>query len=281
MLAISLAGTGISFAETAENKIDTEALFGFLTGTDIGEPGDKELESTTVGRFGKRSGSYRALSQSLALEYTPIENLRLELGAAGGYHDIKGVDQLDDLRRGSLQGLSLEMRYRLLSREQSGVGLSLLAEPHWARSDETNGQPVNQYGSELAILIDKELVPDRIMTAFNALYEPEVTQSRKTGAWSHAATVGIGAALMAQIKTGFFIGGEGRYLRSYESIGIDRFAGHALFLGPNIFFRPGERWRVTLSWAIQIAGRAVAEPGRLDLTNFERNQIRLRIGHEF
>ena len=277
LVAASLGEVELARAD----KIDTEYLFGFLTGTDIGEPGEKEIENTTVGRFGKGTGSYRALSHTLALEYVPVENLRLEMGAIGGYHAISGVSDLDDLRRASFQGLSLEIRYRVLARERAAFGLTLLAEPHWARIDETSGQSANQYGADLAVLIDKELIPNRVVAAFNVLYAPEVAQSRVTGSWSRDATFGVGAGLMVQMVPGLFMGGEARYLRAYESLGWDGFAGHALFLGPNIFFKPAERWRVTATWAVQVAGRAVDESGGLDLTNFERHQIRLRIGYEF
>ena len=58
------------------DAIDTEHLFGFTIGTDIGEVGEKEFESNTLSRLGKRSGSYSALSQSLSLEYTAVQNLR-------------------------------------------------------------------------------------------------------------------------------------------------------------------------------------------------------------
>ncbi|MSO67380.1 MAG: hypothetical protein EXQ82_06130 [Pseudolabrys sp.] len=133
-------------ADNSYGKIDTEYLFGFLTGTDIGEVGEKELESTTVGRFSKRTGSYKALSQALALEYTPAENIRLGMGVIAGYHHITGVGELEYLRRASAEGLSLEIRYRLLAREHGAPGLTLLVEPHWARIEETSGQPVNQYG---------------------------------------------------------------------------------------------------------------------------------------
>jgi hypothetical protein len=32
---------------------------------------------------------------------------------------------------------------------------------------------------------------------------------------------------------------------------------------------------------MQVAGKAVHDPGALDLTNFERHQARLRIAYEF
>ncbi len=268
-------------AGDVRNKIDTEHLFGFVTGTDIGEVGDREIEIETSGRLRKRTGSYNALSQAFALEYTPVENFRLELAAAGAYYGISGVTGLDDLRRLGFQGVSLEMRYRLLDRQRSGLGLTLLAAPHWGRIDEISGQKVNQYGAGFAVLIDKELVRDRVVAAFNLLYEPEVTRSRVTGTWSQEATLGLAGALMAQLQSGVFLGGEARYLRAYESLGFDRFAGDALFLGPTTFYRLSERWRMTASWSTQIAGKAVGDPGYLDLANFSRHQFRLRVGYQF
>jgi hypothetical protein len=86
VVALSL-GSNVAIA----GQIDTEHLFGFTIGTDIGDVGEKEIEAGTTTSLGKRSGSYTALSQTLSFEYTPAPNLRLEATAAGAYHDIAGV----------------------------------------------------------------------------------------------------------------------------------------------------------------------------------------------
>jgi hypothetical protein len=57
-------GFGSSVARA--DAIDTEHLFGFTIGTDIGELGEKELESNLLSRLGTRAGSYSALSQVLS-----------------------------------------------------------------------------------------------------------------------------------------------------------------------------------------------------------------------
>src|SRR5690242_9918017 len=72
LLALPIQARGEEARERA-GSIDTEMMFGFLVGTDIGNVGDKEFESETTAGFGKRGGSYGALAQSLALEYIPIE----------------------------------------------------------------------------------------------------------------------------------------------------------------------------------------------------------------
>ena len=46
-----------------------------------------------------------------------------------------------------------------------------------------------------------------------------------------------GSAVMAQMRPGFLFGGEARYLRRYEGIGLEDFAGQALFVGPTAYFQ--------------------------------------------
>jgi hypothetical protein len=91
---------------------------------------------------------------------------------------------------------------------------------------------VDQIGGQYSILLDKELVPNRIVSAFNLVYEPEASRSRITGAWSHESTIRLATAIMAQAQPNILVGMEARYLRKYEGLGLDRFAGHALYLGP-------------------------------------------------
>lgn len=262
-------------------EIDTEHLFGFNTGSDVGEVGDREIENQLDVRFAKRTGAYAALTPMLGYEWVPIKNLRLEVSTSFAYHDISGVTGLDDRRQGAFQGLSFEMRYRLLDREKSAFGLTIDAEPHWGRVDETSGAPVEQYGIDLAILADKELVPDRLIGVLNLLYQPEAARSRVTGEWTRETTLGGSAGLMLHVRPGFFLGAEARYLRRYDGLGLDRFEGHALFLGPMTFAKLTEHWWLSTAVSVQVAGRAVDEAGPLDLVNFERVQGQFRLGYSF
>src|SRR6266545_3176480 len=127
------------------DQIDTEHLFGFTIGTDIGDVGEKEIEAGTTARLGKRSGSYTALAQTLSFEYTPARNLRLEVTAAGAYHGIVGVPGLDDRRQAAFDGLSFDARYRLLDRANAPFGLAINVEPHWGRVDQRSaGRPARR-----------------------------------------------------------------------------------------------------------------------------------------
>jgi len=286
MNAISLTITGIVAIALESNvvlagQIDTEHLFGFTIGTDIGDAGEKEIEAGTTARLGKRSGSYTALSQTLSFEYTPGPNLRLEVTAAGAYHGIAGVPGLDDRRQMAFEGLSFDVRYRLLDRAHAPFGLAINVEPHWGRVDETSGESVDGHGVDLTLAVDKELVPNRVVAAFNLLYRPEASLSRIDGTWSRESTAGVATALMAQVRPGIFVGTEARYLRSYDGLGLDRFEGHALFVGPTVYAKLSERAWIALAWSAQVAGRSVDETGALDLVNFERHQATLKFGLTF
>jgi hypothetical protein len=64
ILLIVTAIVGLGSIAARADAIDTENLFGFTIGTDIGAVGEKEFESNTLSRLGKRSGSYSAISKT-------------------------------------------------------------------------------------------------------------------------------------------------------------------------------------------------------------------------
>ena len=261
--------------------LDTAHLFGFMIGTDVGELGDKEIDGETVTRWGKAHGSYGAAAPAFEAEFVPIENVRVAQTIAAIYHDSSGGPGLENRASGSFDSLSFDARYRLLDRGQSGIGLAFDAEPHWGIVDATTGEHVDRYGTDFSIMIDRELVPDRVLAAVNLVYQPEATHLRASNRWARDAVLGPTAGLMLQIAPGVLVGTETRYLRAYNDFALSKFAGQALFLGPTVYARLSQRLWVIAAWSRQIAGHAVNVPGSLDLTNFERNQAKVQFGLEF
>jgi hypothetical protein len=262
-------------------EVDTQFIFGFTMGADVGELGEREIESQTVGRFSKSGGSYAAIETQLRAEITPTENIRIEMGFPVAYHGISGVTGLDDRQQGAFEGVSFEARYRLLDRDHAPFGLTIGAEPHWTRVDDISGESVANYGSELSISLDKELIENRLYGAVNFLYDPEVTFSQVTNMWERQAAFGVSAALTMQVHKGIFFGAEVRYMREYDGIGLDSFAGQALFIGPTMYASLSKNIAVSAAWSVQVAGHAVDIPGSLDLKNFERHRAQLRLMYNF
>src|SRR4051794_2299916 len=262
-------------------KIDTEHLFGFTIGSDVGDVGDREIEGSITGRFAKRSGTYAAGASTLSVEFVPIQNLRTELTGVVNAYDISGVSGLLDQRYVGFGGVGADVRYRLLDRATAPFGLAVGAEPHWNRSDDVTGEAVRQYGVDFVAAADWEVIPNRVVAAFNLLYQPQTTRSQLSGTWSQASTAGVAIAAMAQVRPGILVGGEARYLRVYDGLGLDTLAGQGFFVGPTIFFKLSERAWITAAWSTQLAGHAPATVGSLDLVNFERQQARVLFGVEF
>ena len=156
--------------------VETKYVFGFTEGSGIGLEGEKEFSPETFVSFGKRDGRYRASETKLEYEFTPNQYVQFELGPMVAWHDINGVTDLDDRNQVAFSGLFGEIRYLVLDRGPSSpLAVTLSAEPEWHRIDETSGQRVTNFGLELKVNADLELVKNRLYFASNLLYEPEGT----------------------------------------------------------------------------------------------------------
>jgi hypothetical protein len=80
---------------------------------------------------------------------------------------------------------------------------------------------------------------------------------------------------------GIWVGAEARYLRSYNGTALNTLSGQAVYVGPTLYARLGERGWLSAAWNFQAWGEAIGIPGALDLVNFERHQLRFRVGYEF
>lgn len=266
---------------SAEEGFDTEHIFGFMIGTDVGNPGEREFQTQTTGRFGKGGGTYRALEHEVEIEVVPLPNFRVEVGGTATLHDITGVPDLDDRRQFNFQGASLDLRYRLLERERAPFGLTVAAELHGDRIDETSGAKGRMYGTEFTLAFDRELIPNYAIAALNLIYQPEWARFEMNGVSEKSSTIGAAFAGMVRVRPNVLLGGEVRYFRQYEGIGLGEFSGQALFVGPTAYFQLSEKSRLTLSWSMQAWGRPAGTTGNLDLVNFERHQARLIFGVNF
>src|SRR3954452_14434037 len=180
--------------------IDTEHIFAFMIGSDVGTVGEREFQSQITGRFSKGAGNYRALGQEFELEFVPVPNFRIELGGIFATHDIFGVPGLANRNQFEGQGISLDLRYRFLDREKDPFGLTLAAESRVDRFDEMTAARVRKYGTEFTLAFDRELVPDRSVAALNLIYQPEWTRIVATGHAEQESTIGAAIAVMAQLR---------------------------------------------------------------------------------
>lgn len=312
------APTGQNTAEAEgahEHEVETENLFGFTIGSDTDKAGTRTLAVENVFRTGKRIGVYRALGQKLEFGLGLTDDLNVSMGLLGDYHRVRNIPDFDDVRgRYAFRGFGGEIRWRFMNREQGPFGLTLQLEPSITRIDEESGLAGRQVGSENKLIFDKELVPEKLFGALNLIYDLERVRERGAMATERESKAGIAAALSYQVAPKIFLGAEARYLRAYEGLGLGRYEGDALYLGPTFYTQLQPNAWLSASWNIQVTGReaidrreratavveglnaiqtaldAGEEPpalelprrrGRLNLANFERHQFRLKVGFEF
>jgi len=289
LASIWLAGLAVAGSASAANRehagkageVDTEHMFGFTEGSDIGEAGEKELETDSTGRFGKFDGSYNKVATALEAKYSFSDRFRVSAVATVAYYDIAGVSAFDDRRQAALQSISFDARFRLFDREHAPVGLTLSVEPRRGFTDDMSGEGADQYGAEIRLLADRELIPGRLFAALNVGYEPEQARLRGSGETLRESMLGIGAALAMQVMPNVFIGAEARTLRHYEGLGLNSFAGQALYVGPTFYATFGPGYFLSAAWNVQVWGAVAGNSRALDLVNFERHQAKLRVGFVF
>ena len=291
LLLSTLLIIATSFGALAQDKpvvyrdVETKYVFGFTEGSGIGLEGEKEFSLETVARMGKRDGHYFASETKLEFEFTPNQYVQFELGPMVARHSINGVTDLDDRNQFAFSGFFGEIRYLLLDRGPSSpLAITLSAEPEWHRIDETGGARVKNYGLELKVNADLELVKNRLYLGANLLYEPEATHDPDgTGAgWEKESTGGISGALSYRILPSVFIGAEAWYLRHYEGAWLNTFTGDAVFVGPTIYVQIAPKVFMTAAWNTQVWGREVDNPGvPLNLEEFSRHRAKFKVAVEF
>jgi hypothetical protein len=262
------------------SDVDSEHLFGFTEGADIGKAGEREAETETIGRLGKSAGSYAAVTQNDSLKWLPSDNVRLSANAALAWFGISGVPDLQDRQLATLQGLAFEARTMLMNRHQGPFALTLIAEPRWGRVDATSGDTLTSYGGLFTVVADRELIDNRLFGTLNALFDAQATRLPVPGNWAHDSKLGFSSAVSARVTPTLFVGGEVRYLRAYEGLGLDVFSGQALFVGPTFYLQIAHGMALSGAWNAQVAGRTAAGAS-LDLVQFERHQAKLRFNFNF
>jgi len=272
------------FVANAFPEIETENLFGFTVGTDIGQPGEKEIGFESIGAFGKRDGKYSAAEHKLEFGYNPTDNIHLELGLIGVTADIKNVPDLDNRRITAFAGVSGELRWLIINRGPgSPIGLTFSVEPEIAGIDDGDGSRVKKVAVETQLAADTELIPDRLYLGFNAGYEPGVITPKNGDPTVHESSLSFKSALSFRLVPNVAVGAEVQYMRAYDmGIGLNHFLGDAVFVGPSLFIKLPNKMSLTFAWGWQVSGHSVDEPGlHLNLVDFSREIGKFKFNFEF
>lgn len=265
----------------AQQKTYTWSIFGFTSGADVGEKGDRTLFTDSTAGF-SRTQPYRGLRSSIGASYGVTDALNFSLSGTLG-----GSESLPEQSKGSQAGASVrttasgayaELKYQLLRRNSSPFGLALDVTPFVSSAAQNNRTSFDTLGAEIRVLADAEILKDRLFAAANIAYTPERTRF-KANLTEANSELAASLAAAYQVTRGVFVGSEVRLGTVYGGYGLDTWQGWALFAGPTAYVALGGKGYIALAWSYQIAGRASADPAaRLDVVHFERSQARLKTG---
>jgi hypothetical protein len=263
-------------------ELETKYLFGFTNGTDIGAEGENEIELETTGAFQRRRGRYNAIEQEFEYENVPTQFWGNEFSAHLLSQQIVNTPGLDNLSQTGFSGLSWKPKWLIIGRGPGNpIGLSVSVQPEWERLDGTSGAHTSNFSFETRLAADTELIPNMLYAAVNLFYSPEVGRAVADPAWSRASTYGASGAVAYRVAPKVTLGGEAEYDLAYGGFGFNAFDGAALFVGPTLHIQFSPKIFLAAAWSVEVSGHASGDPGRLDLTNFERQRANLKIGFEF
>ena len=136
------------------------------------------------------------------------------------------------------------------------------------------------YGVEIKLEADAELIKNRLYWGFNLLYEPETTRG-DSGVWERESTFGVSSALALQIIPDLIIGADLWYLGHYDGATFNSFTGDAVYLGPTFYWKIAPKVLMSAAWETQIAGHEPGVSSALDLTDFSHHRASLLLEFEF
>lgn len=282
------SGAAARTAQPAGGKTDpkqkhgiyTWSIFGFTEGSDTDAAGGRSLYNQSDGRLGRANAGYWALETTFGASYSPDERTNVFVEGSGGdevaLNSLRG--SLVDDGSSSHAGADVGIKYQMLDRQHSAVGLAFQAEPYYARTALTPGAATHAVGSEFRLLADTEFMPQTLFGAVNFVYTPEIS----TASSGDSSTLEASAAIAGRAFDGVFLGVETRYLDKYGGLFFAQQLGWALYAGPTLYVAIADAGYFGIAWSAQLIGHAAATPNAsLELSDFERNQIRVKAGFYF
>ena len=275
----------VPFLAVATPAYADEQYFGYTYSAELLGKGQTEAEFWATDRRGKANGHFDAQDYRIELEHGVSNRFSISGYANFAGHHVRSADEQVD-RDFALRGLSAEFKYQLLSPYKDGLGLTIYAEPAWSRIH-GGGEKGTELELEFKALVQKNFLDDRLIWAANLTFEPEwekETEQVSPGVveteWEKELKLEVSSGLTYRVANGWYAGVEGRYASVYPdwTNGLHRSAS-AVFAGPVVHYG-GKKWWATLSYQPQLFGSPSPVGGR-ELDEFEKRELRLKIGYNF
>lgn len=298
-LAAALALWLIGLAGSPPAAAD-EPVFGFIYTTDLLPKDQKEIEQWLTWRRQKAGGTYDQLENRTEFSYGVRDDFQLSgyinYNWSRAFHNgpdgtTTPPEQFSDYNVGPddhfnamrFVGVSLEGIYRVLSPYTDPVGLAFLLEP-------TIGPNFKEL--EARIILQKNFLDDRLVTAANLTWAPELRHLPASMGESNPnieTDINFGLGVSYRFAPNWSFGWEfqnEREINSYALFSRRHWMGDAYYTGPTLHYG-GEKFFVTLTaWEQLPIGKNYTQPdvvvdGRDYDVDFEKFRTRLKVGFYF
>jgi hypothetical protein len=270
-------GIALPAAAARADTTDTEHMFGFSEGTDIGVPFQPEAELETIGRVGKQAGSYSVITSTANLKYPLSPRFRIAPGISFAAFNINGVPDFDDTNQFAFDHAQLEFRWHPIARETHPIGVTFAATPFYGPVDPVTGEAADNYGLAFTAAFDRTVIEDQLYAAVNLAYVLDRTRTWSTGLTTDTSLLVPSVAATARILPWLYVGAEVRYLLGYDGLALQTLTGQALYVGPTFFITLGKGASLSGAWEPQVWGQSNGPPTGLDDVQFDRQQFKLRL----
>lgn len=275
--AQSGAGGGISPAGGGLQPNVGTAL-GFTGSSDVAPAGGWLIETENTGRFGKIAGRYAGVRSDNKLGYGLTDSISLGLKVNAAHRSLEKVPMLQGGTRTTFEGLAGLVKWRALERGRAPFGLSLEVGPDWGRTNGGDGSAQESWSLDARASADVAVVGDWLYAGSNLAVSNEWAFPR--GPNRRTSFLEASAAIAVARPT-WSLGVEARRLVGYGDLLFRRYSGAALYVGPTASVPLGKSSYLAGAWAIQATGDDPVSTRGLNLTAFERHQVRLKLGYTF
>ena len=278
-MALPVTRTG---ANGHDHGLETENLFGFTLGSDT-ERGARGIALETVGRFGKRDGTYAGISKKLEFSYGVTDDISVALGPLRRLSPRRSASPASTTSRDSISTASAPSCAGAWSRRAPDATGDAAH-----RTERPAGRRANRIARNQARLRKQAHLRPR--TGHGSSCSPPSTSSTNSSACARTAVPTGRTDRRSELRPP-----PASRSRQSSSSGVrcatcaptkgcaaDHLPRRGGVCRPDAVLAlrvrmPGSR----RAWNVQVAGHEAGNPRRLDLTNFERHQARVKVGVEF
>jgi len=262
-----------------------ETPFAYTYTTESLPKGHWEYEQWNTIRAGKASGGYTSFDLDQEIEHGFTDNFQASFYLHSSFlhtHNTPDPDDtsttLENQNAFDINGVSVELKYRLLSAEKDPIGLSLYVEPELGVRDPLTDENDIERSIETKLLVDKHFLDDRLILAANVVFEPE--WEREDDERSKELKNEYLLAASYRVAPRWGAGLEFINRRKFDDQNFGQQTESAFFLGPALHYAD-KRWWASFTVLPQIAGNPNPVDSHLALGEYEKLDIRLKVGVEF